>query len=86
MSTAILTFGKFSGKRFCDTPSWYQKWAQNQPGFMARLSGEPIPPKKPAYLDGHSRKSQDFENRYFEYEQAMADKYDPAPDPFTDRF
>ena len=53
---------------------------------MARLSGEPIPPKKPAYLDGHSRKSQDFENRYFEYEQAMADKYDPAPSPFADRF
>lgn len=78
MNTTILTFGKFSGKRFCDTPAWYQKWAINQPGFMARLSGEPVPPKRPTYLDGHSRKSQSFEADQFKYEMEMADKYDPS--------
>jgi len=78
MTTSILTFGKFNGKRFCDTPTWYQEWAKKQAGFMARLSGEPKPPKRPAYLDGHSRKSQAFESAQFEYEMAMADKYDPS--------
>lgn len=78
MNTTILTFGKFTGKRFCDTPAWYQQWAQNQPGFMSRLNGEPIPPKRPQYLDGHSRKSQNFETAQFQYEMDMADRYDPS--------
>lgn len=78
MSNAILTFGKFKGSKFSDTPTWYQNWAQQQPGFMARLSGEPVPPKRPKYLDGYSRKSQSFEAAQFKYEMDMADKYDPS--------
>ncbi len=74
----VLTFGRFKNQRFCDTPNWYQEWAKNQPGFLARLSGEPVPPKRPVYLDGISRKSQAFESAQFEYEMNMADKYDPS--------
>jgi len=79
MNTNILTFGKFAGRRFCDTPTWYQTWAEKQPSFMARLNNtDPIPPKRPAILDGHSRKSVAFEHAQFQYEMDMADKYDPS--------
>lgn len=81
MNTNILTFGKFTGKRFCDTPQWYQDWANKQPGFMARLnnaSNEPVPPKRPKYWDGHSKKGQAWEADHFKYEMDMADKYDPS--------
>ena len=78
MTSAILTFGKFKGQKFSDTPKWYQDWAVNQPGFMAKLNGDPVPPKANGYMDGHSRKSQNFEDRYFDFEMKMADKYDPS--------
>lgn len=78
MTTTILTFGKFSGKRFCDTPSWYQQWAEKQPGFMGRLNNDPKPPKQPKHWDGYSRKGQAWEAEQFQYEMAMADKYDPS--------
>lgn len=80
MTTSILTFGKFKGQRFCDTPKWYQEWAEKQSGFMARLnsSNDPEPPKRPKYWDGHSRKGQVCESAHFEYEMKMADKYDPS--------
>ena len=40
MTNAVLTFGKFKGSKFCDTPKWYQNWAVKQPGFMKRLTGK----------------------------------------------
>jgi hypothetical protein len=81
MNSNILTFGKFKGQRFSDTPKWYQNWAQQQPSFMARLNSsnsEPIPPKRPKYLDGHSQRSTAYEIAQFQYEMNMADKYDPS--------
>jgi len=85
--TTILTFGKFKGQRFCDTPKWYQQWLNNQKwfaGFMSvNMSANTQPNddakdlhKRLAGWDGHSTKGQAIYDQIFEQEKAEADEQD----------
>ena len=82
MNTTILTFGKFKGKRFCDTPEWYQKWLNNQSWYnTANLSVNTQPTDLGKQLrgwDGYSRKGQAAYDAMFQREMDDADKYDPS--------
>lgn len=79
MNTTILTFGKFKGKRVCDTPTWYQNWLSKQEWFT-----NPQPKaakslhKQLNGWDGHSRKGQAIYDQIFEQEMADTEKYDPS--------
>lgn len=77
MNTQILTFGKFKGQRFCDTPEWYQTWLQKQTWFNK--------PKQPKSLhnqlagwDGHSRRGQAIYDQIFEQEKEETERVDPS--------
>lgn len=87
--TTVLTFGKFKGQRFCDTPMWYQRWLNNQSwfvGFMSINMSRSVQPneetkdlhKRLAGWDGHSRKGQAVYDAIFQQEMDEADKYDPS--------
>jgi hypothetical protein len=84
MTTTILTFGKFKGKRFCDTPVWYQEWLSKQAFWMksVNLSASVQPSRSLSNelrgWDGYSRKGQVIYDQIFQQEMDEADKYDPS--------
>jgi len=67
-----LSFGKFKGQLFSQTPDWYQNWLPQQAWFKApkslhlQLSG----------WDGHSRKGEAIYDAIFEQEKAQSAKND----------
>lgn len=76
MKNFILKFGKYKGQFFLDTPKSYQDWLLNQDWFKMPIS-DPKPPTISKSWNGYSRRGAAQEQKYFEYEMAMADKYDP---------
>ena len=79
MQNFTLKFGKYKGQQFLSTPVNYQNWLLAQDWFKMP-SQELKPPTISKSWNGYSRKGQAQEQSYFEYEMAMADKYDPIPD------
>ena len=80
MQNFILKFGKHKGQMFFNTPVSYQKWLLSQDWFKVLTNSELKPPTISKNWNGYSRKGQTQQESYFEYEMAMADKYDPIPD------
>lgn len=87
--TTILTFGKFKGQRFCDTPQWYQKWLNAQTWFAsfmsANLSVNTQPTdsgkalhKKLSGWDGYSKRGEAIYDQIFEQEKEGQEKHDPS--------
>ena len=79
MTNFTMKFGKYKGQMFLSTPISYQQWLLKQDWFKMP-SSELKPPTISKIWDGYSRKGQAQEQAYFEYEVAMADKYDTIPD------
>lgn len=82
MKNFILKFGKYKGQYFLSTPKSYQEWLLSQDWFKVP-SNEIKPPTISKNWNGYSKKGQAQYERYFEYECAMADKYDPIPDYYN---
>ncbi len=85
----VLKFGKFKGQIFSTTPKWYQEWLLKQSWFKLDNGNNPEQEigrlsKKLRGWDGYSRRGQAIEAEIFHNEMALADKYDPAPDPFAE--
>jgi hypothetical protein len=87
--TTTLTFGKFKGQRFCDTPKWYQQWLNKQDWFTAFMSANlsvNVKPtdngkalhKKLSGWNGYNAKGQAIYDQIFQQEMDEADKYDPS--------
>jgi len=82
MTNFTLKFGKYKGMQFTSTPISYQNWLLAQDWFKIP-SNELKPPTISNNWNGYSKKGQAQENSYFEFEMAMADKYDPIPDYYN---
>lgn len=79
MNTQILSFGKFKGQRFCDTPEWYQTWLNKQDWFnKPKVKREKPFHKQLKGWDGHGRKGQAIYDQIFEQEKEDQEKYDPS--------
>lgn len=70
----ILKFGKFKGKKFSDTPQWYQKWLVKQDWFNTPQT-KPLHQQDLSGWDGYSRKGQAIYDAIFEQEKAEADMH-----------
>lgn len=76
---AILTFGKFKGQKFNQTPKWYQDWLLKQDWFSLSVQDELINSqrqfsnsyKKLGNWNGYSQKGQAVYDSMFEAEKAM---------------
>lgn len=80
MNTQTLSFGKFKGQRFCDTPDWYQQWLQKQKWFnKATVKKEtPLHQKSLKGWDGHGSRGQAIYEAKFEEEMREAEKHDSS--------
>jgi hypothetical protein len=81
MENFTLKFGKYKGQKFLSTPISYQEWLLKQDWFQKPVN-EQKPPTISKNWNGYSRKGQAQYEAYFEYEVAMADKYDPVRDNY----
>jgi uncharacterized protein (DUF3820 family) len=72
---SILKFGKFKGKKFTETPVWYQQWLLKQDWFNTpntdTISGLS---QKLTGWDGHSKRGEAIYDRIFELEKVEGDK------------
>lgn len=77
MTNFILSFGKFKGQSFANTPKWYQEWLVLQKWFKVPAESKSLHKKLHGW-DGHSRKGQAVYDQIFQQEMDEADKYDPS--------
>ena len=82
MKNFTLKFGKYNGMQFLSTPVSYQNWLLSQDWFKVPTN-EVKPPQLSKNWNGYSKNGEAKYNAYFEYEMAMADKYDPIPDYYN---
>jgi hypothetical protein len=75
MTTLKLTFGKFKGQNFSDTPKWYQEWLLKQDWFNNSNNEKPIYNKLNGW-DGYSKKGEAIYDAVFDQEKRLADKAD----------
>jgi uncharacterized protein (DUF3820 family) len=77
-----MKFGKFKGKKFSETPTWYQEWLLKQDWFKKPVELTPMQEatKQLSQLsnnlkgwDGYSRKGQSSYNAMFEAEMRIED-------------
>jgi hypothetical protein len=78
MTNQILSFGKFKGKMFNETPVWYQTWLLKQDWFNKPVAQKPLHQQSLKDWDGYSRKGQAVYDAIFQREMDDADKYDPS--------
>ncbi len=75
-----LTFGRFKGLTFEQTPEWYQNWLAKQDWFDNETN-RPFKKERPTHhslqgWDGYSRKGQAAYDQQFEREKREADAMD----------
>lgn len=74
----VLTFGRFKGKTFEETPQWYQQWLLKQDWFTKPQAQDQPLHKQLHGWDGHSRKGQAIYDQMFKQEMEEAEKHDPS--------